>query len=233
MRVSSERKAETRGRILEAAGALFRSHGIDAVGVDAIMHEAGLTHGGFYAHFASKEALVAEVSAASLARAAARWERISQEADHATALARIVESYLDPAHVAAAERGCVLATLGPEMARRRELAVGDNRLDPPDGGCALPLPSRRSPATRAGGVVRHGGGRRPGEIVGRSCAIGRIPGGREEGRRPSVGEAQRETSRPGGISPISPPCRREVGIRGSATLSSPSRGRAGGLPIGL
>jgi AcrR family transcriptional regulator len=88
--------------------------------VDAIMHEAGLTHGGFYAHFASKEALVAEVSAASLARAAARWERISQEADHATALARIVESYLDPAHVAAAERGCVLATLGPEMARRRD-----------------------------------------------------------------------------------------------------------------
>ena len=54
------------------------------------MHQAGLTHGGFYAHFASKEALVAEVSAASLARSAARWERISQEADPATALARIV-----------------------------------------------------------------------------------------------------------------------------------------------
>ena len=120
MRMTSERKAETRERILAAAGALFRSHGIDAVGVDAIMHQAGLTHGGFYAHFASKEALVAEVSAAALARSAARWERISQEADPATALARIVESYLDPAHVAAAEHGCVLATLGPEMARRQD-----------------------------------------------------------------------------------------------------------------
>jgi TetR/AcrR family transcriptional repressor of nem operon len=124
MRMTSERKAETRERILAAAGALFRSHGIDAVGVDAIMHQAGLTHGGFYAHFASKEALVAEVSAAALARSATRWERISQEADPATALERIVESYLDPAHVAASEHGCVLTTLGPEMARRHGARPG-------------------------------------------------------------------------------------------------------------
>jgi TetR/AcrR family transcriptional repressor of nem operon len=120
MRTTSERKAETRERILAAAGELFRGHGLDAVGVDAIMHKAGLTHGGFYAHFASKEALVAEVSAAALARSAARWEQISQEADPAMALRRIVESYLDPAYVAAIEHGCVLAALGPEVARRRE-----------------------------------------------------------------------------------------------------------------
>ena len=113
-----ERKAETRQKILEAAGALFRSRGIDAVGVDAIMHAAGLTHGGFYAHFASKEALVAEVSAASLAGAAARWERISRDENASTALARIVDAYLDPTHVAAAEQGCVLTMLGPEVARR-------------------------------------------------------------------------------------------------------------------
>ncbi len=121
MRMTSERKAETRERILDAALKLFRSHGIDAVGVDAIMHHAGLTHGGFYAHFASKEALVAEAASASLARSAARWERISQEADAEAALSQIVCSYLDPAHVAAAERGCVLTTLGPEVARRREV----------------------------------------------------------------------------------------------------------------
>ena len=114
----SERKAETRQKILEAAGGLFRTRGIDAVGVDAIMATAGLTHGGFYGHFASKEALVAEVSAASLARAAARWERISQEHDGGTALAKIVEPYLDPAHVAATEQGCMLTTLGPDVARR-------------------------------------------------------------------------------------------------------------------
>jgi TetR/AcrR family transcriptional regulator, transcriptional repressor for nem operon len=118
MRMTAERKAETRDRILRAAADLFRSQGIDAVGVDAIMHQAGLSHGGFYGHFASKEALVAEVSAASLARAAARWERIGEEAAGVAALQRIVESYLDPAHVAATDRGCVLTTLGPEMARR-------------------------------------------------------------------------------------------------------------------
>lgn len=120
MRMTSERKAETRRRILDAALALFRQHGIDAVGVDAIMHAAGLTHGGFYAHFASKEALVAEAAAASLARSAARWEDISEEPDQAAALASIVGSYLDAAHVAAVERGCVLTTLGPEVARRHD-----------------------------------------------------------------------------------------------------------------
>src|ERR1700675_812610 len=57
MRMTSERKAETRERILASAGELFRSHGIDGVGLDAVMHHAGLTHGGFYAHFASNEAL--------------------------------------------------------------------------------------------------------------------------------------------------------------------------------
>ena len=124
MRMTNERKAETRERILAAAGELFRTHGIDAVGVDAVMHRAGLTHGGFYAYFASKEALVAEVSAAALARSAARWERISEAAEPAVALHRIVESYLDAEHVAAPAHGCVLATLGPEMARRDEVRTG-------------------------------------------------------------------------------------------------------------
>jgi len=116
--MTGERKAQTRERILAAAGELFRGHGIDAVGVDAVMHAAGLTHGGFYAHFASKEALVAEVAAAALARSAARWERAAESEEPAAALAWIVGNYLDAAHVAAPERGCVLATLGPEVARR-------------------------------------------------------------------------------------------------------------------
>ncbi len=119
MRVSAERKSETRQRILDAASELFRQHGIDAVGVDAVMHAAGLTHGGFYAHFASKEALVAEVAAASLSRSAAKWEAISAGEDKPAALARIVDAYLDPRHVAGPERGCVLPSMGAEVARRR------------------------------------------------------------------------------------------------------------------
>ena len=124
MRRTNEQKTETRQHIVDAAGRLFRRHGIDAVGVDAIMHAAGLTHGGFYGHFPSKEALVAEVASASLARSAARWVRISAEHPADEALERIVGPYLDPAHVAEVERGCVLTTLGPEVARRPEARPG-------------------------------------------------------------------------------------------------------------
>ncbi|HET8995291.1 MAG TPA: TetR family transcriptional regulator [Acetobacteraceae bacterium] len=120
MRKSKEAAAATRQCIIDAAALLFRRHGIDAVGVDAVMQAAGLTHGGFYGHFASKEALVAEVSAAALARSAARWDRISREAPPAEALGRIVGPYLSPAHVAAPESGCVLTALGAEVARRPE-----------------------------------------------------------------------------------------------------------------
>ena len=144
MRMTSERKAETRQRILDAAITLFRAHGIDAVGVDAIMHHAGLTHGGFYAHFASKEALVAEVAAASLARSASRWERISRQSSAEAALEQIVGAYLDPAHVVTTDRGCILATLGPEVARRREVrpAMTDSIRRMADA-LTLCLPGRR------------------------------------------------------------------------------------------
>jgi TetR/AcrR family transcriptional repressor of nem operon len=114
---SEGRRAETRERILTAAGHLFREHGIDGVGVDAVMREAGLTHGGFYLHFPSKEALAAEVSQSLLEKAAARWDAISRSPDRDAALEQIVRYYLDPPRVASANC-CLLTTLGPDVARR-------------------------------------------------------------------------------------------------------------------
>jgi TetR/AcrR family transcriptional repressor of nem operon len=111
------RRAETRQRILRAAGHLFREHGIDGIGVDAVMKEAGLTHGGFYLHFPSKEALAAAVSQSLLEKAAHRWQEISQAPDRDAALQQIVLAYLHPARVAAAHC-CPLTTLGPDVARR-------------------------------------------------------------------------------------------------------------------
>ena len=111
------RKEETRQRIMDAAGVLFRRHGIDGVGVDAIMREAGLTHGGFYVHFPSKEALAAEVCAASLSRGARRWADLAGE-EGTEALAAIVASYLGADRVAEREAGCILPTLGADLARR-------------------------------------------------------------------------------------------------------------------
>jgi TetR/AcrR family transcriptional repressor of nem operon len=112
-----DRRTTTHQRILDAAGRLFRQHGIDGVGVDAVMKEAGLTHGGFYAHFASKEALAAEVTQALLQQSAERWDAISRTEDHEAALAKIVSAYLDLDRVTAG-RCCTLTILGPDVARR-------------------------------------------------------------------------------------------------------------------
>ena len=111
------RRTETHQRILDAAGRLFRRSGIDGVGVDAVMKEAGLTHGGFYAHFASKDALVAEVVRALLEKSAGNWNEISRTHPPGAALERIVLSYLDPDKVASG-LGCSLTSLGPDVARR-------------------------------------------------------------------------------------------------------------------
>jgi TetR/AcrR family transcriptional regulator, transcriptional repressor for nem operon len=111
------RREETRQRILTAAGHLFREHGIDGVGVDAVMKEAGLTHGGFYLHFPSKEALAAEVSQSLLQKAADQWQDLSRSQHREAALERIVTNYLDPGRVASGNC-CALTTLGTDVARR-------------------------------------------------------------------------------------------------------------------
>jgi TetR/AcrR family transcriptional repressor of nem operon len=120
MRDTSHRKAETRQRIVAAAADLFRQHGIDGVGVDAIMREAGMTHGGFYLHFPSKEALVGAVSAEQLARSATRWTEIAERQPRGEALERIVTGYLDRRYAVQTDHSCVLPALGSELARRPE-----------------------------------------------------------------------------------------------------------------
>jgi TetR/AcrR family transcriptional regulator, transcriptional repressor for nem operon len=114
---TTPRRAETHQRILDAAGRLFRRNGIDGIGVDAVMKEAGLTHGGFYAHFASKEALAAEVAQTLLEGAAQAWDGISRTEDRDAALRRIVLHYLNPERVVSG-LCCPLTSLGPDVARR-------------------------------------------------------------------------------------------------------------------
>ena len=111
MRVSREKAAENRQRIVEAAARLFRDDGFDGVGIDAIMKEAELTHGGFYGHFASKEALMAEAMAHALDRSMAWQERLDS-------LPELVTGYLSDRHRADRAHGCVLAALGAEVARQ-------------------------------------------------------------------------------------------------------------------
>jgi len=115
---SSTHKTETRQRILEAAASAFRAEGVGAIAVGDVMGRAGLTHGGFYAHFDSKEQLVAEALRYASGQTTRTFDHTASAAGD-RALRAVVDSYLDPAHLAHPERGCVVASLGPEAARGR------------------------------------------------------------------------------------------------------------------
>lgn len=114
------RKELSHDRILEAASRAIRLHGFDGVSVADVMKEAGLTHGGFYAHFDTREDMVAEAieygarqSGESLDRGvAARCRR------GATPFRALVEAYLSELHIESREGGCVVAALGSEMSRQ-------------------------------------------------------------------------------------------------------------------
>ena len=118
MRVSKEKAAHNRERILTSAARLFREHGISATGVDAITEDAGLTHGGLYSQFGSKEVIAAEAIRFALARGKRVWQRALERNPGMSALPAIVDGYLSRAHRDAPGTGCVLAALGPDIARQ-------------------------------------------------------------------------------------------------------------------
>lgn len=116
VRVSREKAAENRARILRAAARLFRERGIDAAGVDEVTKAAGLTHGGFYGHFDSKEALVAESIEQGLTLSARRWRKLAHRVSAKDALHSLITGYLSVEHRDAPGRGCPLAALAGEIA---------------------------------------------------------------------------------------------------------------------
>jgi TetR/AcrR family transcriptional regulator, transcriptional repressor for nem operon len=117
MRYSKEHKQETHDRIVRKASIRLREKGAHGIGVADLMKEAGLTHGGFYAHFDSREALVIEAFNYAMDRATERWRKMAEETPPEKRLATIVESYLTTIHRDDPGRGCAVPTLGPEIAR--------------------------------------------------------------------------------------------------------------------
>jgi TetR/AcrR family transcriptional repressor of nem operon len=113
MRVSREKAAENRERIVETAARMFREEGFDGVGVDAIMNGAGLTHGGFYGHFGSKDDLAAEAVTRALRHGVEKQSRYTNLRD-------LVAGYLSEQHCADRANGCAIAALGADMARQGE-----------------------------------------------------------------------------------------------------------------
>ncbi len=110
MRYSREHKLETHARIVRKASVRLREKGAHGIGVADLMKEAGLTHGGFYAHFDSREALVIEAFGE-------RWRKLAEQVPLNKRFAMVVDAYLAPVHRDDPGHGCAVPTLGAEIAR--------------------------------------------------------------------------------------------------------------------
>jgi TetR/AcrR family transcriptional repressor of nem operon len=117
MRYSREHKLETHARIVKRASVRLREKGAHGIGVADLMKDAGLTHGGFYAHFDSREALVIEAFAHAMDRSTERWRKIGETTPPEQRLATIVDSYLTPVHRDDPGHGCAVPALSAEIAR--------------------------------------------------------------------------------------------------------------------
>ncbi len=117
MRRSSEEKAETRRQIVKTAGRMIRGKGLAETGVADVMAQAGLTHGGFYRHFASKEDLAAAAVESGFAHMRARLSAITAQAPPGKGLEALIGTYLSEAHRDQPQHGCVMASIGMEAQR--------------------------------------------------------------------------------------------------------------------
>ncbi len=117
MRYDSEHKARTRAKVVKEAAATIRAVGPDGIGVAGLMAKVGLTHGGFYAHFKSKDDLVAEAVGQMFDDSRAMFEACTEGRAPAEGLAGYIDFYLSEWHRDEANRGCPLPRLSGELAR--------------------------------------------------------------------------------------------------------------------
>jgi TetR/AcrR family transcriptional regulator, transcriptional repressor for nem operon len=119
MRYPVEQKAETHERIIDAAARSFRELGSEGQGVAQLMKDLGLTHGGFYRHFESKEDLYVDAITRGFQEAADSMVAAAARAPQGKQLRAIIEHYLSVEHLEDPGGGCVLSTLATEIARQR------------------------------------------------------------------------------------------------------------------
>jgi TetR/AcrR family transcriptional repressor of nem operon len=117
MRYDAEHKQKTRTRVLQEAASAIRLEGPERVGVAGVMAKAGLTHGGFYAHFASKDDLVVQAIEQMFAEGRERLTKVMADKPPGEALAAYIEFYLSELHRDRRDRGCPLPALSGDLAR--------------------------------------------------------------------------------------------------------------------
>lgn len=118
MRYSPEQKAETHRQIVDAAAQKFRSKGLQGIGIADLMSQVGLTHGGFYAHFKDRDALVEEAAVCAATQSFGRMIEAAQSAPEGRQLEAILDFYLSPEHRDDVGFGCVLPALAADIARQ-------------------------------------------------------------------------------------------------------------------
>ena len=147
MRYAKDHKEETRKKILDAASRLFREKGYDGIGVDAIMNEAGLTAGGFYSHFASKEALFAEALGNAYDERNQSLQASLKNTDNAYDLQNLIYGYLSRTHRDMTAEGCIFPTLTTDVMRgsNETRASYENRLQKFISSIETRLPESETP----------------------------------------------------------------------------------------
>ncbi|MEM6498510.1 MAG: helix-turn-helix domain-containing protein [Pseudomonadota bacterium] len=150
-RMSEAEKQRSHGRILDAAGKMFRERGIESTSVADIMKAAGMTHGGFYRHFSSKDELVAAAFKHAVDHVVSDMERQTSPAEQDGKREEYVSTYLSDEHVKNRAQGCPLAAMGAELARgdglpRKQGADATSRM-------ASLLQTREAPDTAQGRAI--------------------------------------------------------------------------------
>lgn len=118
VRYSPEHKAKNHEKILSMAARSFREHGGDISGIGSVMKKVGLAKGGFYRHFGSKDDLLVEAVARAFEEMGKGMLEATKSSPQGQALRAIIERYLSPGHANSPGVGCVVAALGPELARK-------------------------------------------------------------------------------------------------------------------
>ncbi|MCC2974922.1 TetR/AcrR family transcriptional regulator [Massilia sp. IC2-476] len=176
MSAKSSKREQSHHRIVEAASRAVRRHGYAGVGVAEVMKEAGLTHGGFYAHFDSRDALLVEaIEHAGAISSAVLDERVAERTrETGNPLQALIELYLSDEHLAYPEHGCVVGALAGEMPRQEEAVrlASTQRVDRLVRRVAAALPESADPALP--GVIA-------GALVG-NLQLARVHGDNADGR---------------------------------------------------
>ena len=118
MRYSPEHKAQNHENILSVAARSFREHGGDSSGIGTVMKKVGLTKGGFYRHFKSKDDLFVEAVARAFEEMGRGMLEVARSAPEGQALRAMIGHYLSTRHASSPGSGCVFSALGPELARK-------------------------------------------------------------------------------------------------------------------